>query len=837
MEVAIRNTENSFIGIQQLRSIINGEYDEAAKINFNYVKKKSTYEFDLIVRLIEKYKESLKSDCQFSIETEVFKNLEIDTKSLITEFQGFKNPSEIKLREIRIKSREFIKNFIKRFKAEFHKKNVETTVQDNYNEWKNKLCECVNIWDLFSTNGLVIKFPFKYLVMKRFFIKRSKDKQNKSDSNSQLDLPNETIYQTLMKLCKENEEDLTLPRGIIRGDSYFRMFFHFLMFFLLLYTYLTMPVVYIMEINISSLSILEKIVTAFFFYDMIFSFRTAIKDKANNWVFDIPVVGDQYIYSVIVFDAIASIPFNLMFDSSSIKLKQNLRFVRSLVKIFRISQIYPAIIIVEKIRGFKALVRLFKLIFSYLLIAHWLATVLFANVDLSINYSTLERVCYSSTNVLTKRTLKNECRWTVSIYNASYLLIGQYTSLFKVYQSLNPPGEYFIMIVGYLIGQFMIAYVYAGVASIILNLNQAQNFFIKKVEMLNEHMSFYGVSEDTQNDVKTYYNYLWQKHKDIIYSKTHFDLLTESLREKFEKLNLPTNEAYLGKFYKLNISNTKMIGQILMNLKKLILYPYEILYEEKSVTKGLYILLNGEIEFFNIKIPNMASSSNSVDYASVIKEIEKYHHDKQNKEPNLVNIWDREDLSNVFPILPCLIQTGRNYQRCYSKDFTDLLFLPIEAFDDIVFNFPVEMHIMKHNAMVYVDQKKLFDNETLFQMITTHSSRSVGSRYEKEYNKHNLWIPIPIPISQRKIAKNYFSSFITKVKNQYREIIITGDINITLNGFTISNIINKSEESEKDLLDTKEDDKTVKNFDPVDDIKEKTKKIVNLVDAVIKKTA
>jgi len=416
------------------------------------------------------------------------------------------------------------------------------------------------------------------------------------------------------------------------------------------------------------------------------------------------------------------------------------------------------------------------------------------------------------------------------------LLIGQYTWMFQLYQKLNPTIEYFLVIVSYLIGQFMVSFVYGGVASIILNLNQAQNFFSKKVEMLNEHMSFYGVCAETQNDVRTFYNYLWQRHKDIIYSKYHFDLLTESLREKFEKLNLPTNEAYLGKFYKLNIVNTKMIGQILMYLKKKILYPYEILFEERSVTKGLYILLNGEIEMINLKIPNMAGSTNFVDYGSVIREIDKYREDKKNNEPNVVDLWDREDLSIVFPLISCLIKTGRNYQRCFSRDFTDLLFLPIESFDNVVFNFPVEMHILKHNVMQFIDQKKLFDNEILFKMLTTHSSRSIGSFYEKEYNKHNLWIPIPIPISQRKIAKNYFSSFVKKVKNQYREIIISGDINITLNGFTISMLMSKKDEKTPDLINIQEElDKKAKNLDPIEDIKDKTKKVVKLVDVIMKK--
>ena len=406
-------------------------------------------------------------------------------------------------------------------------------------------------------------------------------------------------------------------------------------------------------------------------------------------------------------------------------LNLNLRFFRSMVRLIRIGQIFPAIKVMEKIRSISVLIKLLKLVFTYLLISHWLANIIFASVDFSIDYTTMEKVCYYSTSTNVKKTLKPDCMWLIGMYNASYLLIGQYTSFFNVYDKLNPSVEYCIMILGYLIGQFMIAFVYGGVAAIILNLNQAQNIFNKKVDMLTEHMDFYDVENDTQNDVRTFYNYLWQRHKDIIYSKSHFNLLTDSLREKFEQLNLPTNEAYLGKFYKLSGSNKKMIGQILTNLKKKILYPYEILYEEGSVTKGLYILINGQVEMVNLKIKNMVSETYTANYAEVMVIIEEYAKAKKNRVPNLKPLWEKEELSVVFPLISCLIKTGRNWQRCYTKDFTDLLFLPSKSFDQLIFKFPVEMHVLKHNVIKFIDSKKLFDNTVLFDMITAHSSKII----------------------------------------------------------------------------------------------------------------
>ena len=127
MDRAVLNTENSYIGKDQLRNIIKGEYEVAVNLNISYMKKKNTYEFDQIVMLIDKYKESLKSDCKFTVEAEPFRLLKEETASFISEFQAIKNPSALKLREVKIKSRNFLKLFIKRARNEYNNKNVETT--------------------------------------------------------------------------------------------------------------------------------------------------------------------------------------------------------------------------------------------------------------------------------------------------------------------------------------------------------------------------------------------------------------------------------------------------------------------------------------------------------------------------------------------------------------------------------------------------------------------------------------------------------------------------------------------------------------------------------------
>ena len=97
-----------------------------------------------------------------------------------------------------------------------------------------------------------------------------------------------------------------------------------------------------------------------------------------------------------------------------------------------------------------------------------------------------------------------------------------------------------------------------------------------------------------------------------------------------------------------------------------------------------------------------------------------------------------EEFSVIFPLTSVLIKTGRIWQRSYSEEFSDLLFLPIETFDELVENFPIEIHTLKHAMFEEITQKKVFANEKLFKVVGTHSSRSTGKYYEKEFNLISL---------------------------------------------------------------------------------------------------
>jgi hypothetical protein len=824
-EFEVRNTDNSYLNRAQNFEIReNNNFDSAIKLNMEYKIKKEKYEMELIVAMVNKFDESVKAGSKIVLNyVEPYKELKKESVSLRADYAKTKYPDKIKLQEWKLKSINLLISFIGRIEKELDDRptgkdnQMEGTKKiKNYVKWKKKLSELVNIWELFSSNGIDMKFPIKYLILKKYFTTRAFIRQNNLEEGRKSD-DNENLILAILKSLLGAKQSATVPKSVFMPAELLNILLEIFTAILLVYNLFSIPMINFLGLTSESLLTVEKFIDVFFYIEFIINWRKVFRDKSNNYVYDINRIFWHYLGSNFYIDFFLTIPWYFFFLQNQ-KTFDSIKKVIMCLKILRAIKLGPVMSKIESLKGANYL-RLFKLVFIFFFFAHWLGCILYYFIDQSIDYSSMVNSCYVSSQAPGKDNLTLICRYMLSLYNSSYIIPGQYTSSMTAYNSLNNTGEYLILLFEYMIGQVLSAYIFGGMAAIIQNLNQGQNFFTNKIDMLNEHMRFYEVNHDTMSDVKIYFNYMWQRHKDVIYGKSHFDLLSRSLREKFERLNLPGNEVLLAKFYNLNPGNSKLIGNILMNLSKVILFPYEILFEEGSVTKGVYILLNGDVILTNKKLSNLATDTFAIDYADAVQ---------LEKEQKVNNIskgkhYD-ERYSVVFPLISALIKTGRNWQRCYSKNFTDLLFLPLNAFDQLIFNFPIEMHVLKHHIMDYVSKNKMFENEALFNLISQPSSRSVSKYYEKVFDEITIWIPIPIPISQRKIARNYIDSFVKKVRNQWREILLMGDLNFCLNSYSVVHLL-RSKEKADEIGNL---NKATNSMDPIDNIKSLSKMIERL---------
>lgn len=821
VEEDVLQTENSYILKKQYHEISNNNMDHAQQLNYEYAKRKECYEINLIFSLLKKLETSLEPGSKLVIENPSrFHELKKESAQLIEKFRTTTNKEKYFLTSVKIEATKILIDFMKRVEKEVDdtptKSNeLEIKHLKNHIKWKKKISELVNIWELFSSNGIEMKFPVKYLVLKKYLTARALKRQNETERGKK-DEDGGNLLSGIWKSLFSSSKSKFIPRGVFLPNQLINFLIEVLVSIFLMYSLFIIPVVEFLGYQSDTLLSIEKFVDVFFFIEIITNFRKAFKDKTNEFVYDIKKIMISYLTSRFIIDIISTIPWYFFL----IKSPDTFGTVKKTVRVFKIVQINKFGPVNAKLESMKGAnyYRLFKLFFIFGLFAHWLGCIMFAGINQSLDFEGLVDSCFIDNLDRSKDNVTFPCRYIFSVYNSAYIIPGQYTSAMGGNSELAPSGEYGIYVFQYMIGQILSAYIFGGMAAIIQNLNQGQNFFSNKMDMLNDHMKFYDVHNTTMLDVKIYYDYMWQRHKDVIYGKHHFDLLSKSLREKFERLNLPGNEILLAKFYNLNPGNSKLIGNILMNLSKLILFPYEILFEVGSVTKGIYILLNGDIQLGNDLIKNSNQSEFIISYGDIISKLREKEKNKDTK----TNYFDERD-SVIFPLLSALIKTGRNWQRCYSANFGDLLFLPIAAFDQLVFNFPIEMHILKHKTMEFVTSKKIFENPEIFKLISKHSSRSVGKYFLKEYDKITVWIPIPIPISQRKIAGNYIDTFIKKVRNQWREILLIGDLNVCLNSYSAINLIKSS--GKKENLETK-----AVYSDPIDNIKAITKDIDKLTE-------
>jgi hypothetical protein len=807
----IRNTINSFMNEQQTNLILKRRMEEALLLNKQYKQVKECYELSLIRALAQKYEDY--KDCQkkgFDGELDFeddYIHLKEDSNTLFEEYEEMNSKYygkrlKVKVTDINNKAKHVLYKFMEN--VIFKMKREEGRAERAFLKWKKKMSESVNIWDLFDSNGMDVKLSFKYLILYKFFNNRSKYKQEGRKFLEAIE--NRVDIANSAPRDKEN-----LPVLIFFESDLLGIIIDIFSAILLLYSFITVPIRLFLNADSVVLTLIEKFVDMFFYIIIMADFRTGYKDKYNNDVVDVHRITKRYLASFFVVDFISSIPWSFFFLDFA-NVTYSLKLITHVVKILRIIRLLPILNKLERIKGFAIYFRLLKLLIIYFLITHWMACLLYYSINLSFDYSNQESSCYYTNIDNSKTNINVKCSYVYSFYQASFLIPGQYTSYMHAYDNLIPFHEYMTLIAEYVLGQCISAYIFGGLTDILQNLNQGMNFFRQKTDLLREHMLFYSINHYTQTDARVYYDYLWQRHKDVIYGKNHFSLLSKSLREKFENMNLTNNEIYLSRFYQLG--NPKLVGDILMNLKKVILLPYEILFEEGGVTPGIYILLNGEIILENQIIPNQASETITVSPSDLIKKN---------------TLLDEQKEIKIFPLLSAFIKTGRSYRRCYSTEFSDVLFLSLESFDELIAGFPIEIHSLKIDVMKETEQFKLFENEHIMNMLCVHSNRSIGSYYENKYKALNIWIPVPIPISQRKIARNYMESFVTKVRKQWREILLSADLNIALYSVKIITMLRSNNAIKKKYAE-----RVVQNRDPLDSLKLLVKSVDDLTDELIK---
>jgi hypothetical protein len=72
-------------------------------------------------------------------------------------------------------------------------------------------------------------------------------------------------------------------------------------------------------------------------------------------------------------------------------------------------------------------------------------------------------------------------------------------------------------------------------ASLIKNMDQGHDIFTAKMDYINEHFRYYNIPDEIAEDIRQYYDYIWFRHRELIYGKNHFKHLSNKLKQNIQK--------------------------------------------------------------------------------------------------------------------------------------------------------------------------------------------------------------------------------------------------------------------------------------------------------------
>ena len=631
----------------------------------------------------------------------------------------------------------------------FIMKIIESPFDDEYRLWKFYLSKLSTTWKLLEVNNLNYHYKLKYLKIKLLIQKIQDLKRVKIFSNL-IEIKQETknlpyikiIIRYLINILFKFETNR--PRLSFSPDSISMLLFNFIVDLQVIYIMIFAPIVYVIKLDNEAITFIDQSLSGLYFMNIVVSFRTLYYNETNKLITDLNSIFIQNIYSLLFFlDLISLLPLIVYFSDSYQNDPNSFYFSLKLLPLVRIFRFGKTIETLERSK-YAVVSRIFVLIGKFFIFSTWIG-LLFIYIETSFKYFDSDNFKMEPDCIIygVKRSIEIQCKYLIAIYNGGYIISGGYINGIDMVKNTSySVSEFIYLFFAYFIGMIITAYIFGGVSNVIENFNRGRNLYVDKVDIIKSYMMFYKFDDSISNDIKLYYENLWLKHRDIIYGKSLFYGMSNSILIETHK-NI---YSHYNNIFKTLISiskNENFVSSIVTSFKKYIAFPFERVYIQGCIIKGLFILVEGETYFTDGVLKSEEKKSHDFRY-DLVNKIRVY------KDESLLKKYSDETMiyqDNIFPIDCIFFKTGRAIETCYVKDFTDFFIIELNFFDEYLLeNFPIEMKKLKEKGYE-IGIKKLGEINKLKEMIFTHSSRSLGKYYQIEYNLNNIWIEIPSVIS------------------------------------------------------------------------------------------
>jgi Cyclic nucleotide-binding domain/Ion channel len=146
-----------------------------------------------------------------------------------------------------------------------------------------------------------------------------------------------------------------------------------------------------------------------------------------------------------------------------------------------------------------------------------------------------------------------------------------------------------------LVGVGVFGFVLSNVASLLSRLDAAREHHMDNIDQMETFMSSYHIPVQTKSKVRSYYHYMWKKHKGRM-DKSMLNQLPNKLQSE---INFSINQAVIQRVEFLSSASQELLEDIMLVLDHRVFVPGERIFRAGDPGDCLYMVHSGTVEILS----------------------------------------------------------------------------------------------------------------------------------------------------------------------------------------------------------------------------------------------